>query len=107
MKYQVWYMKPDFFRDGICGKHPNPELLSHTHVHLKEVEATNLDDVWRQMQAHNWSPNGEARDLIESKGLTHTSMSVGDVIVDEIGWVAVVASMGFNILNGNWKGSSK
>jgi hypothetical protein len=33
------------------------------------------------MQAENWSPNGEARELIQppcTRG--HTSMSVGDVI---------------------------
>ena len=32
------------------------------------------------MQGENWSPNGEARNLIGSLGLSHTSMSVGDII---------------------------
>jgi hypothetical protein len=32
------------------------------------------------MQGEVWSPNGEARELILSKGLEHTSMTVGDVI---------------------------
>jgi len=35
------------------------------------------------MQGEIWSPNGEARPLIESLGLSHTSMSVGDVFEDE------------------------
>jgi hypothetical protein len=38
-----------------------------------------------RFQGENWSPNGEARDLILAKGLRHTSMSVGDVIEDEGG----------------------
>ncbi|MGD1527046.1 hypothetical protein [Vibrio harveyi] len=32
------------------------------------------------MQGENWSPQGEARDFIQGKGLQHTSMSVGDII---------------------------
>jgi hypothetical protein len=47
------------------------------------------------MQAELWSPNGEARPLIYAKGLQHTSMSIGDVIVDEMGKTFVVASIGF------------
>jgi hypothetical protein len=42
-----------------------------------------LDDAFWQMQGENWSPNGEARPLIQSLGLSHTSMMVGDVIQDE------------------------
>jgi hypothetical protein len=54
-----------------------------------------LEDIYRFYQGENWSPNGEARDLIESKGLHHTSLSVGDVvelddgsryICDNVGW---------------------
>jgi hypothetical protein len=32
------------------------------------------------MQGENWSPNGEARDLIRSNNLSHTSMCCGDVV---------------------------
>jgi hypothetical protein len=32
------------------------------------------------LQAKNWSPDGEASDIIEAPGGGHTSMSVGDVI---------------------------
>jgi hypothetical protein len=46
------------------------------------------------------SPNGEARDLIESKGLAHTSMSVGDVIVVD-GEAHMVANFGFDKLGRN------
>ena len=94
--YQVWYMKPDWFRQGICFAKPDPMNLAKTHVRLKDIEATGPEAVWIAMQGENWSPNGEARSLIEEKGLQHTSMSVGDVAVDESnGKVFLVANIGF------------
>jgi hypothetical protein len=97
MKYQVWYMKPSFFR-GIVGDSPDPNNLSATHVHLKDIEADNLEDGLYRMQEDIWSPNGEALDLIQSKGLQHTSMTVGDVLVDERDAVYLVTAIGFSAL---------
>ena len=94
MRYDVWYMKPEWFREGILGGESKGSLTS-THVFLKTVEAENLDQVFSKMQGENWSPNGEARDLIIEKGLQHTSMSVGDVAVDEDGKVHIVQRSGF------------
>lgn len=81
----------------------NPDLLqklknkdiSETHVFLKEVPFNDLDIIFGTMQGDVWSPNGEARELITSKGLKHTSMSVGDIVemngdfyfCDTVGWV--------------------
>lgn len=106
--YKVWYMKPDWFRDGIMGDKPDPKNLEKTHTFLKDFELDvplmadgdkwALERVWVGMQGENWSPNGEARGLIEEKGLRHTSMSVGDVVVDPEGKAFVVASMGFSKL---------
>ena len=95
--FTIHYMKPEFFRDGCMGydwlaKHgPMPSLdkLADTHVELSTMEyqfvegelKSVLERVWIDMQAENWSPNGEARPLIQSKGLGHTSMTVGDIIV--------------------------
>jgi hypothetical protein len=102
-KFQIWYMKPDFFRDGICGiRLPNHKNLSDTHVMLKMLELDGgLDAVFREMQGEVWSPNGEARELIKSKGLQHTSMSVGDVIVDDVGNAHVVLTFGFKAIGGS------
>ena len=97
MKYQVWYMKPSFFR-GSVGKSPDPDNLSATHVHLKDIEADDRDDALHRMRADIWSPNGEALDLIQSKGLQHTSMSVGDVLGDESDAVYLVTAIGFSWL---------
>jgi hypothetical protein len=49
---------------------------------LITVLANSLDHVYEIMQGENFSPKGEARDMIIYKGLQHTSMSVGDIIVD-------------------------
>jgi len=97
VKYQVWYMKPSFFR-GIVGNSPDPNDLSATHVHLKDIEADSWEDALDRMQADVWSPNGEALDLIQSKGLQHTSMTVGDVHVDEAAAIYLVTAIGFSPL---------
>ena len=60
MNYQVWYMKPSFQR-GIVGKSPDPNNLSATHVHLKDVEADDREDALYRMREDIWSQNGEAR----------------------------------------------
>lgn len=78
---EVWYMRREWFSSGICGKAPNPNDLGRTHILLGKCEGKNAEELFASLQAENWSPNGEARCLIENLGLWHTSMSVGDVIV--------------------------
>jgi hypothetical protein len=84
-KFAIWYMKPEWFPFGIMGDKPDAETLSASHVHLKDLELeggeAQLERVFHDMQGEVWSPEGEARELIERKGLAHTSMSVGDVII--------------------------
>ena len=67
--------------------------LDQTHAFLTEVEACSVEEVYRMMQAEFWSPNGEARGLIRSLGLDHTSMSVNDVVQDPYGqyWQCLMA----------------
>jgi len=85
--YQILYARqPTFHPSGALGtSRLTAAAMQSTHVRLCEVEADSLDNAWRQMQAEHWSPNGEARPLLERLGLGHTSMSVGDVIRDEDG----------------------
>ena len=52
------------------------------YVALPEIEANDLEDVFFKMQGEVWSPHGEARDLILSLGLHHTSMSINDIVYD-------------------------
>lgn len=107
MIYKIWYMTPLFFREGTMGvdwlrEHnfmPDISNLEKTHIFLKEIEATDLEQVFVMMQGEVWSPNGEARNLIQSKGLSHTSMSVGDIVQEENGKVQICDNFGFVELN--------
>jgi hypothetical protein len=98
MRYQIWYMKPSFLRD-VVGSSPDPNNLSATHVHLKEIEAESQEEALSRMRAENWSPNGEALNLLQSKGLQHTTMTIGDVLVDEGEAVYLVTGIGFSLLS--------
>jgi hypothetical protein len=98
--YDIYYMQSDRFRDFICGdEKPTVRELHDSHTKLTTVFADNLNEVYARMQAEHWSPNGEARELIRSKGLRHTSMSVGDVILD-VGknLYYVVSPVGFDLI---------
>jgi hypothetical protein len=105
--YSVYYMKSEFFRDGLMGYErlknnnllPDPADLTKTHVFLKLIEARSLDQVYFKMQGEDWCPTGEARKFVASKGLLHTSMSVGDIAIDHNSRIAyIVDRMGFRFL---------
>jgi len=94
-KFEVWYARrPDFTEKRSANG------FRFTHTCLGVFEATDLEDLFSRMQAERWSPNGEARDLISSKGLKHTSMSVGDlaIIPGYSGDIFEVGEMGWNSL---------
>lgn len=79
--FDVYYSRD--FEKSVIGTQElsKKDILDEvTHVNLKCCVADNIDDVFVKMQGENWSPNGEAYDLIVSKDLEHTSMSVGDVV---------------------------
>jgi hypothetical protein len=81
--YQVWYARrmPDR-AEYISGRFLAIQTLEHTHVHVAYVVAGGREQILAAMQGENWSSHSEARDLIESLGIHHTSMRVGDVIRD-------------------------
>jgi hypothetical protein len=81
---------------------PTPQNIWDSHVKLGAIngaagryDAPALEVIFAVMQGENWSPRGEARDLITSKGLRHTSMSVGDIIQPPDGTLWYVDSFGF------------
>jgi len=100
---RIWYARTEFFGDGNMGVEwlkkknlmPDPAALEKTHVCIGRVAETYLEAIFGMMQGENWSPHGEARGFISSRGLQHTSMSVGDIvqkggrfyIVDRAGFV--------------------
>jgi len=114
MKARIWYWRDSFASDGLMGYQwcvergrlpalpKNGERATATHVLLKEVEVKEegrrgLERVFYAMQGEVWSPNGEARKLIDGLGLSHTSMSVGD-LVEVNGEYWMVDRMGFTRL---------
>jgi hypothetical protein len=80
--FRVLYSKEPTFVDS--DPPITIEQLHETHVFVREVRAPTLEAVFSLMQAERWPPR-EARSVIRKLGLTHTSMSVGDVIQDENG----------------------
>lgn len=100
MKAKVWYAK-NF--TGFVNLDVKKETLEETHVFVKEVEyIEDIEYVFCRMQAEQWSPNGEARDLIKSLGLQHTSMSVGDIVEAENGELYQAAMFGWLKLKDDW-----
>lgn len=99
-KVKIWYARPGFTCDSMMGHRwlekqkilPKKDTLSRTHVKLGEIKEERLDYIYSSLQGENWSPNGEASGFIASLGLSHTSMSVGDVIEinDELFLVDIV-----------------
>jgi hypothetical protein len=83
--YMTYYQLPGPLMTFIERKDLTVAGLCKTHVFLRRVSAASLEDVFRFMQGDIWSPQGEARPLIEKKGLRHTSMSINDVVRDPDG----------------------
>jgi len=99
---EIWYAKAGYSRDSMMGYDwlaerdmlPNPRMLKKTHALLGTTNVTKMNKIYSMMQGHRWSPGGQARNLIRQNKLSHTSMSIGDVIkmgnrtymVDEYGF---------------------
>ncbi len=94
---KIWYAKPEHFH--IHPASVDADQLTKTHILLGSVTETQPDVLFATLQGETWSPNGEARDLIQAKGLAHTSMSIGDCIQYADGSVLVVAFIGFTTAN--------
>ena len=90
--FEVWYHRRPTYRDD-----PSITLESfqETHVKVRTAWAKDRDDVYNLMQGERWSPHGEARPLIAGLGLGHTTMSVGDILVDTEGTHYVCESLGW------------
>ena len=85
---EVWYWKEDLGRDFMMGykwiKNHNtpfdPNNLEQTHSLVGTLAATDPEQIYMMMQGESWSPQGQARAMIDNLGVGHTSMSVGDVV---------------------------
>ena len=96
MKYDVYYQR---FFGLLQPAEVKAAWLPLTHRLVTAVWAGSLDAVYRQLQAENWSPHGEARPLIARLHLSHTSLSAGDVVRAENGYYWVCNWVGWTLLN--------
>jgi len=113
---QLWYWTKEYSRDFMMGPGwlqenrpellPTPRTLSVTHALIGTLKESNPERIFEMMQGENWSPNGEARAMIERSGTGHTSMSVGDVIKHGNG-LYMVDSYGFKRLGDTMDESKK
>ena len=74
--YILFYMRRESFRDLNFGDVlPTIEKLNDTHVMVGAAKATDLEHLFERL--NTWREDGLPR--IFRRGLTHQSMSVGDV----------------------------
>jgi len=102
---KIWYTKFLAGRDMRMGlrfitEHnmlPDTKNLAATHVLIGSIKGSDdLEKVFMAMQGENWSPEGQAREMIRALN-TNTSMSVGDII-ETNGKFYFVDSFGFSEL---------
>lgn len=81
MMFQIWYMRPEQFKKGIWGESDNvdPRNLLKTHM-LVDLMEGDKDTIYSKMQGENIARLTATR--IKFSGLSHTSMSMGDVLVE-------------------------
>lgn len=79
--FDVYYAKRDYQVEYWREETALPVInnITDTHVLVNTVSSHSLEDVYYRMQGEDWNPGNE---FILSKGLGHTSMSMGDVIYD-------------------------
>lgn len=93
---EVWYLRPEH---RLLAHDPaliEVGKLETTHALLGKVHGGgHQEQVWHELQGEAWSQRGEARDMIMGRGLGHTSMSVGDVLVYPGSGAKIVDNFGF------------
>jgi len=108
---KIWYVKSEHTRDYMFGldfitsklgkEVPSSKNIEETYMLLGSIKERELNSIYQLLQGEVWSPNGEARNLITTLDLSHTSMSIGD-IVEIDGNLYFVDRYGFKKLtNGN------
>lgn len=90
---EVWYVKNKYFRDYSMGSDnlpegvelPNPNNLESTHAFIGKIDTLDLNEIYEKMQGEFWSEGKTTNEILKSKDVGHTSMSVGDIIKNRDG----------------------
>ena len=102
---EIWYAKPDVFKYLIWGydelmknypdKMPDPNNLEKTHSLIGTIAETDPERIFDKL--NTWGGE-EEYELLQRKGVHHTSMSIGDII--KMGnKILMVDGYGFKELN--------
>lgn len=102
-RYIVYYKVHPDFENAPAEMNTQEFFLNYKPVEILGLDYTKGNDaleiVYYRMQGEIWSPHGEMRDFIRACGLSHTSMSVGDVVYSEAeDEFYSVSSGGFEVL---------
>lgn len=77
-----WFHWEYNYQKGNLDLPNNYEELRETHKHLGNTAIEDPNKIFSKLQAFNWGkPAEKSNKFIDSKGLNHTSMSVGDIII--------------------------
>lgn len=94
-RFEVFYaIRPDFIE---FTKTTLADILSK-YEKVADLWTHNLEEVFAKMQGENWSPRGGANAYVRRLGLSHISMSIGDLVRDERGRWFLCAGVGFKEL---------
>lgn len=97
--FRIFYLKDPGYHTAnlfnLAADAPPPEIDLSEYIEIGRVIAGSKGKAWEKMQGEVWSPNGEAVPVIRALELVHTSMSIGDMIMDRHGEIWIVAMMGF------------
>lgn len=88
---QIWYWKENLGHEMMKGVEylkrahlfPNINNLERTHVLIGSIAETDPEKIFSLMQAESWSPQDQARSMIEKLRVGHVSMTTGDIIVSQ------------------------
>lgn len=94
---EIWYVKKSYepvMQKGYDALHeqnrlPNINTLYRTHSMIGTVQPDDPEDVYGIMQAEAWDPDGKSKQMLNSVGVDHASMNIGDVVVvNDVAYIA-------------------
>lgn len=105
-KWQIWYMRPGWLMGGrFYREKPLIAELERTHVHVADFDGAtpNVDSmrdykemIWDRQQIYPRRPL--AGQFYFTKGVIHSNMSYGDIMVAPNGDVWMVVGFGFELI---------
>jgi hypothetical protein len=100
MRYTVWYFRPEVADDALMGRlEVDMTHLPRTHEEVGYVDKETKEEVFAFLNGEAWEDAAPIyfRQKIKTP-LSHTSMSVGDVLVDRDGATWLVEPIGWKRL---------